>query len=133
VAGADLDRALEVERARGTLPPGELAVAEVDEVRRTVEQLLDGAREFGIELGAPSRAIAIDVELPDGRRLVGAVDDVVGTTRLAVTFSTLSPGHRLPAWIDLLALYAHDPTTAWQAVTLGKARAGRRRARTPRW
>jgi exodeoxyribonuclease V gamma subunit len=124
IAGADLDRALDLERARGSLPPGELATDRIAEVRRTVAGLVDGAREFGIELGADTRAVPIDLQLPDGRRLVGAVDGVVGTSRVAVTYSRLGPKHRLPAWIDLLALYAQDPTQPWSAITIGKARRG---------
>ncbi|MGH3443636.1 MAG: exodeoxyribonuclease V subunit gamma, partial [Nitriliruptorales bacterium] len=43
LAGADLERLDAVERARGTLPPGELADAVLDEVRTTVEQLAAAA------------------------------------------------------------------------------------------
>jgi exodeoxyribonuclease V gamma subunit len=131
VAGADLDRALTLARARGALPPGELATDRIDEVRRTVDELLEGARDFGLELGAETRAVPIDLELPDGRRLVGAVDGVAGTCRIAVTYSRLAPKHRLPAWIELLALYAQDPTQPWSAVTVGKARRGARGGKNP--
>jgi exodeoxyribonuclease V gamma subunit len=131
VAGADLDRALALARARGSLPPGELATDRIDEVRRTVDELIAGARDFGLELGTETHAVPIDLELPGGRRLVGAVDGVAGTCRIAVTYSRLGPKHRLPAWIELLALYAQDPTQAWSAVTVGKARRGARGGKNP--
>jgi exodeoxyribonuclease V gamma subunit len=131
VAGADLDRALALARARGTLPPGELATDRIGEVRRTVDELLAGARNFGLELGAETRAVPIDLWLPDGRRLVGAVDGVAGTCRIAITYSKLAPKHRLPAWIELLALYAQDASEAWSAVTIGKARRGARGGKEP--
>jgi exodeoxyribonuclease V gamma subunit len=124
VAGADVDRALDLEKARGALPPGELGTERIEEVRRNVDELVYGAREFGVELGADVRAVPIDLSLPDGRRLVGAVDGVVETTRLAVTYSRLGPKHRLQAWIELLALIAQDPAEPWAAMTLGRARRG---------
>jgi exodeoxyribonuclease V gamma subunit len=139
-AGADLDRAVAIERARGAIPPGELATDRLAEIRETLAFMTDEARSFGLELGSPTIGIPIDLSLPGGRRLVGAVEGVVeggfapagvlatpagerlDAVRLAVSYSRLKPDHRLVAWIDLLALIAHDPTRRWAAVTIGRAR-----------
>ncbi|HSK23759.1 MAG TPA: exodeoxyribonuclease V subunit gamma [Egicoccus sp.] len=122
VGGADLGRAVEVERARGAVPPGALADEPLAETVATVEQLLVLARDLNVQLDQPGRAVGIDVALPDGRQLVGAVDGVVGDARRRVQYARLGYKHRLQAWVELLALTATDPTVPWRSVTLGRAR-----------
>lgn len=123
LAGRDPDRWLEVEVARGTLPPGDLRDAAVDEARRTVDEVVQLATERGVELGRRPEAVAVDVTLPGGRRLVGAVA-VVGHTRRSVSYSRLSRKERLSAWVDLLALTATHPEQPWCAVTFARGRYG---------
>ena len=68
------------------------------------------------------------VALPDGRTLSGTVPGVGGDVLRTVTYSRVSPRHRLAAWVRLLALTAAHPERPFAAVT---RRARRRRARTP--
>src|SRR5207247_3904842 len=62
------------------------------------------------------------VELPDGRTLVGTVPGVQGNLASAVTYSRVSAKHRLTRWVYLLALAAMQPSTAYEAVTVGRLR-----------
>jgi exodeoxyribonuclease V gamma subunit len=106
------------ERARGTLPPDPLAQDILDEVCPIVEELVAAADEL---LGAaPARAEDIDLQLPDGRRLVGTVgslhDEVLGL----VTYSSLKAKQRVAAYARIVALTAVAPATPWQAVLLGR-------------
>ena len=71
-----------------------------------------------------SASLEVRVELPDGRTLVGTVPGVRGDLVAAVTYSRVAPKHRLAAWVYLLALAAARPDTAYEAVTLGRLRAG---------
>jgi exodeoxyribonuclease V gamma subunit len=127
LAGRDADRWRQVETGRGTLPPGDLAEGAIEEARRTVDELVAIAEELGTELGAPAEAVGVDVHLPDGRRLIGAVP-VVGHTRRVASYTRLKRKARLAAWVDLLALTATHPDQPWRAVTLGRGRYGVRNA-----
>ncbi|MEX0836455.1 MAG: hypothetical protein WD010_10210, partial [Nitriliruptor sp.] len=51
LAGRDPDRWVEVERARGTLPPGDLGDEHVAAARRTVDEVMRLASERGVPLG----------------------------------------------------------------------------------
>ena len=131
LAGHDLERLLHLERGRGGLPPGELAAPAVDELTATVTTLTSLGAELGGLDPAAARAAdrddsVADVEVPlsDGRRVVGAVDDLTGTCLTRMAYSKLAATHRLGAWIRLLALTAADPEPAWHALTLGRARQG---------
>ncbi len=121
-AAGDLARAIEVERGRGTLPPGHLADAALATITATITTLQEAAATLAVDLATPGRSVDVDVTLPSGRRLVGAVEDVVGCTRRAASYTRLGAKHRLAAWIDVLALTVQDPTQAWSAVTLGRGR-----------
>jgi exodeoxyribonuclease V gamma subunit len=106
------------ERARGTLPPDSLAARILEEVCPIVEALVEAADEH---LGTtPTRVHDIDLPLPDGRRLVGAVGAVHGDALGLVTYSKLGAKHRLAVYARLVALTAAAPATAWRAVLLGR-------------
>ena len=53
-------------------------------------------------------------------RLTGTVPGLYADHLVRVSFSSLSAKHRLPAWLELLALSASYPDTQWRAVTIGK-------------
>jgi exodeoxyribonuclease V gamma subunit len=127
--GLDPDRTRMLERARGAVPPGALGTPVLDEVAATVEAILalaDGHGAAG-ELLPP---IEIDVQLADGRRVVGVVDEVVTTGVLRrLTYSRLKERDRLHAWVRLLALTASRPDDLWRAATVTRVRRGAKPAK----
>ena len=116
-----------VEIARGTLPPGRLAIPVVSSVRQIAEQIAAQVRLLCGEGFDPASA-DVDVALPDGRRLSGTVPGVGERVVRAVAFSRVSPSTRLAAWVRLLALTATDPAARVEAVTIGRARLEAERA-----
>ena len=123
LAGADVDRAVAAEIARGTLPPGRLADPVIERVRPTVERIAGAAEAV---LGGPAQPSSVDVKvvLGDGRTLSGTVPGVCGTVLRAVTYSRVSPRHRLAAYVRWLALTVAHPDRGFEAVTVGRAREG---------
>ncbi len=126
LAGADLDACVAAEVARGVLPPGALAGPVLNSVLPTVEGLvLATAAVLGADPGA-RRSIQVDLELPDGRRLVGTAAGVTGDLVTTVVFSRVGPKHRLAAWVRFLALTAAHPDAGFEAATIGRRRADAR-------
>jgi exodeoxyribonuclease V gamma subunit len=123
LAGADLDAAIAAEVARGTLPPGRRAPPvrargspRVEEIARAADDLLGK--------GARPGSVDVMVALPGGRTLSGTVPGVVGDVLRTVTYSKVNPRHRLAAWVRWLALTAAHPERRFEAVTVGRVRAG---------
>ncbi len=117
--GQDPGRALAVVRARRLLPPGRLGGGDVDTVRERVGRI---RRLCGHLEVSPRRRRPVDVEidLGDGRTLIGTVPDVADWRIEAVSYSRLGAKHRLAAWARLLAVTADQPARPWQAVTVGR-------------
>ncbi|MHB1853696.1 MAG: exodeoxyribonuclease V subunit gamma, partial [Acidimicrobiales bacterium] len=116
--GASPEDALAAEVARGLLPPSPLDAAILDEVAPCVERILD---RFGAEpcTSSPSASYEVNVELPDGRYLIGSVSDVRDGTIITCTYSRLRPKQRLAAWVRFLALSASRPDLEVAAVAFG--------------
>ncbi|HEY1539689.1 MAG TPA: exodeoxyribonuclease V subunit gamma [Solirubrobacteraceae bacterium] len=128
LAGVALDDAIAAEKARGRLPPGNLAGPVVQRLRATVEGIARQARVAAGEDFAP-RPVDVGIALAGDRRLAGTVADVgAGAVVRAVAFSRVGPRHRLGAWVRMLALTAVHPDQAPSAVTIGRARRGARDA-----
>ncbi|MEH3034807.1 MAG: exodeoxyribonuclease V subunit gamma [Aeromicrobium erythreum] len=91
------------ERRRGLVPPGPLGEQLLesfrDDLARLV-QLTDGWRD------EPATSRDVDVELPDGRRVVGTVTDLRPGHGLRVTPSKIQGGRLTRPWVDVLALAA---------------------------
>jgi exodeoxyribonuclease V gamma subunit len=119
--GMSAERALNAEWCRGTLPPGNLGWRKAREIRDRAVLL---AQEAGPLRSEPPRALDVDVDLGDGRRLTGTVAPVFGSRLVSVTYSKLDGKHLLSGWIPLLALAAHQPATDWSAVCIGRAKDG---------
>jgi exodeoxyribonuclease V gamma subunit len=115
--GVELDRCVQAEWRRGVVPPGPLGGRLLDAIAAEVQPLADAAMTC---LDGAAEAVDVTVTLPDGRRLIGTVNDVYGSTVVAVSYSKISPKHRLRAWLNLLALTTSRPGVAWRAVTIGR-------------
>ena len=125
LGGADRDRAVLAERGRGLLPPGPLADALLLDVCATVDALVATVDALPCAGAAPT-SVEVNLQLPDGRSLVGTVPGVRDGVILRCVFSRLGPKHRLAAWVRLLALSAASPGTAASAVTIGRGQGSSR-------
>jgi exodeoxyribonuclease V gamma subunit len=122
LAGADLDECVRAEVARGTLPPGQLGLRAVGELRPRIEALARAAAGPG---GPPGSAGAIDVAAVAGRTVVaGTLTDIYGDELKTVTYSKLGPRHRLAAWVRVVVLTSAQPEHAWRARTIGRDSTG---------
>ena len=119
--GLDPADCLRAERLRGLLPPGALGEQVLEEVADQVRPLAEQAERLR---QGTLRAVDVDVDLGDGRRLTGTVTPVFGNRVVRVSYSRLAAKHRLRAWVDLLALSTGHPDQNWTAHTVGRARAG---------
>lgn len=112
---------LEMERSRGALPPGNLAVPFLAKNGKQVDATLRAARPLlapdGVEIAPES--VDIDVALSRDR-LLGTVRGLYGAALVNVTVSRVAAKHQLRAWINLLALTLARPDVAWTAVIVGK-------------
>jgi exodeoxyribonuclease V gamma subunit len=115
LAGVEPRTSVLAEIARGTLPPGVLGKPVIDRVQPTVEDIVRHVPT------GDAGSVDIKLALADGRTLGGTVAGVVGDTLRTVTYSRVSPRHRLAAWVRLLALAAAHPGRAFEAVTVGRA------------
>jgi exodeoxyribonuclease V gamma subunit len=125
LGGTEPQGAMQAERLRGLLPPGELGartLAEVVEGVRPLHRQADELRQ------GPARTLDVDIDLGGGRRLTGTVPSVFGNKVVTVTYSRLAAKHRLRSWVDLLALSVGHPDESWTAHALGRGRAGTTRA-----
>jgi len=124
LAGASLDDCLAAERARGLLPPGELATPVLNNITPTVERLVTLGRS-NVE---PS-SLDVNIRLSETTSLIGTVAHLRGDVLHTVTYSSVAPAHRLLAWVRLLALSAAWPYRPFEAITIGRARDGARGAK----
>ncbi|HUA71978.1 MAG TPA: exodeoxyribonuclease V subunit gamma [Solirubrobacteraceae bacterium] len=122
LAGAELDACKKAEIARGTLPPGHLALAVLDEIGSVVAQLAAAAK--GLVGDEPPGSLDVNLALPDGRTLAGTVTGVCGARLRAISYTRVRPRDRLGAWVKLLALTAARPERPLESLVIGRARAG---------
>ncbi|GAA5155599.1 exodeoxyribonuclease V subunit gamma [Nocardioides marinquilinus] len=125
VAGADAEAVMLAEQLKGTLPPGRLGIGALTGVVEECHKLI--ARTADLRTGEP-RAIDVDVDLGDGRRLTGTVTGVHGSRLVTLGYSRLKARLRLLTWIDLLALSAGHPDESFTSHAVGRERAGPKRA-----
>lgn len=129
LAGADPTESMTAEQLRGTLPPGELGRTALSAVVAKVQPLYGAAVQ--LRDGAQPRAVDVDVDLGDGRRLRGTVGDLFGNRRVSVTYSNLGAKQRMAGWLDALALAAGHSDESWTVHSLGKHRSGGQIAMVP--
>ncbi|WP_277453472.1 exodeoxyribonuclease V subunit gamma [Janibacter sp. DB-40] len=122
LAGEDAHDIYRAELLRGELPPAGLGEIALEEIGRQVEQLMAQVAQGPAD---PVRTVDIEVPLPGGRRLTGAVDGVHGMHHVDVTYSRLGPKQEIGSWIRLLALTAAgQEDEPWMASALGKGSKG---------
>ena len=120
LAGASPEACEQAERARGDLPPANLAGSVFAEIGVTVEQIVEEAIAVtGKSTDVDSTEVA--VRLDDGRLVVGTVPGVVGRFARLVTYSRVAAKHRLASWVKFLALTAAHPDEEYEAVTVGRS------------
>lgn len=124
LGGCSMDEAIAAERARGGLPPGEIAQTTIEEVRGTAQRIVDAATAH-LSARSAREALDVRVELPDGRTLTGTVNGIAGDRLEVVTYSSVAAKHRLAAWVRLLALATTYPSRTFSAATLGRGFRGK--------
>ncbi|MBF4163483.1 exodeoxyribonuclease V subunit gamma [Nocardioides acrostichi] len=118
LAGESPSDAMHAELLRGTLPPFELGEASLREVITDCQGIVNATTSLREGRSAGSRDI--DVDLGEGRRLVGTVGSVYGHRVISAGYSALKAKQRLSIWVDLLALAAAFPDEHWTGHAIGK-------------
>ncbi len=126
-AGSSTEEALAAERGRGLLPLGQLGEQALQSTLTEVASLFLAAQKTAA-FGEVATPVEVNVELPDGRFLVGTVPGVRSGTITRATFSKLRPRQRLQAWANLLALSAAHPELAPSSVTIGRSESSKKDA-----
>jgi exodeoxyribonuclease V gamma subunit len=114
LAGAERRTAILAEIGRGRLPPGQLGLPLIHKVDPLVDEIVARAP------AGEAKSLDVRVALADGRLLTGTVAGIVDDVLRTVTYSRVSPRHRVAAWVRLLALQAAYPKRAFEAVTVGR-------------
>ena len=117
LAGGDPDAVGAAEEARGLLPPGALGRSALEVAQGRAEAIAAAALAAA---SGPATSVEVDVELADGRRLVGTVPDLVGEVIRTAGFARLAAKHRLAAWVRFLAATAASPDPALSSTTVGR-------------
>ncbi|MCE5288366.1 MAG: exodeoxyribonuclease V subunit gamma [Nocardiaceae bacterium] len=102
---------------RSTLPPKRIGMQAYNRIADAVNALSAAASKFRV--AAPDLR-DVDIDLGDGRKLVGTITGIHGRDLTRVSYSSVKTKHRLDAWVQLLALAVAYPGEEWQAVTIGK-------------
>ena len=121
LAGRSVEDLKAREWRRGSLPPGQLGVATLQRLGAAVGPLV---QEFeATTQGIAAHHVDVDVELPDGRRIVGTVPGVHDRRLVRVSYSKLGGKQRLAAYVDQAAVAACH-TGLWVSRAIGRGEDG---------
>lgn len=119
----DLDRWTDAYLSRGTAPAGTLGAYEIDDVRPTVQRIV---QQVQMERSASmpdgyegSHDLPVDVQVA-GRRLLGVLGGIHDGVLLQPQYSSLKAKHRLELWIRHLALAVAYPGHNVQCLVVGR-------------
>ncbi len=124
--GLDAPAVMAAELGRGSLPPEPLGRRVLETVGPVADALVERAAPWlhDADGPVPAEAVDVDVDLPGGRKVVGAVANLHGRALVRVSYSRLSPKQRLAAWVDLVALAVARPGESWEAAVVGRGERG---------
>ncbi len=106
LAGLPAAALLELERARGALPPGAAGMLAHEDVLRNAEEIVAAVQAAG---GPGDGVHPVRLALPDGTRIVGMLPGVGPTGLVHCQFSRVSAKAELGAWIRHVVLCAVGP------------------------
>ncbi len=118
--GESTQTELDVARARGSYPPGQVGATIVGELDLIAEEMVMLLRDHGS--GYHAKRLAVNVEI-DGVWIVGELDGIDHAHSIGPIRATASQeDDRLlrGTWIDLCVLTLHDPLHNWQAIAASK-------------
>ncbi len=122
LSGRTAEEVWTAELLRGELPPSGLARHTLSPVCERVEDLVSAVASLRGD--APGRTVHVEIALPGGRRLTGAVDGVHDHRLITAGYSSVSAKQLLTTWVRLLALTAGHPEDGWEASVLGTTTKG---------
>lgn len=123
LSGADPDAELHRLRLSGILPPNDLAAPVLHRIRRRVDDIAGGIRSATHDLhGAELPRVAHRLEIPlagEESATVVANVRVVGDRVVSWRYGRIRLSDVVGPWLDLLALAAARPDTAWTGQVIG--------------
>jgi len=142
--GSTVDEWVELERRRGSLPPGRLGGLLAAEIADEVQRMDEEFRALG---GGAQRSLDVDVAISDGTRLAGRVvcrggpldlpGDIGGWSVGGLDFTRPKPVRFIDAWIDLMLLVVTAPDEPWRALIVRRPKSGAKSPtcdqRVPAW
>ena len=119
--GRDAGEALQAEWRRGTLPPGRYGWRLAQDFARAAGPLAETFESS--TQGMTARVHDVEVDLGDGRRVIGSVAGAHDNRLVRVGYSRLGARQRLETWVSLVVLCAALPRP-WVARAIGRAAKG---------
>lgn len=112
--GVPVERSMELARARGALPAGQLGRYEFHQLEFTARSLADNAAKL-LDAGDPS---PVPISITCGNyRVEGTIADVFPSKRVHIQFARVTGRVILRTWIEHLLLAAQQPTFRTEAAT----------------
>lgn len=117
-----LDKWTNREILLGNLPPLSIALPCLDEIMADALPMHRAESAAGVGQDS-TEAVSIELDLDNGRRLTGRIDlKLIGDQHgvVNVRFAKYGSNDDLRAWLQLMALTAHDDSTTWRALIINK-------------